>query len=812
MVVSYCWLSDLLPIHLSLNELCNILTSIGLEVESTEEIEQVRGSLNGLVIGEVLTCSKHPNADKLSVTTVDLGTGEPVQIVCGAPNVAAGQKVIVAPVGTTVYPTQGEPFLIKKAKIRGEESSGMICAEDEIGLGESHAGIMILPSTAVTGTTAKAYFNISEPDYAISIGLTPNRSDANSHVGVAKDVCAYLSYHRKEQFKVKFNVGIPDIAIRREIGIDAVLSNGIAQNFNVKISAPEACARYSGVLIEGVKIGPSPAWITEKLKTIGVRSINNIVDITNYILHETGQPLHAFDASKIEDGYIDVRFVEEGASFVGLDGKERKLRATDLMICSGSKPLAMGGVFGGLDSGVSDSTTNVFLESAYFNPAFIRKSSLHHGLRTDAATHFEKGTDINMVLPALYRAATLICQIAGGSIQTDLIDVYPTPIAQKTVAITYEFIKNLSGKDYPKKSVITILSALGFSIISETDHGFNVAVPTNKPDVLQPADIVEEIVRIDGLDQIDIPQRLNISLIPPQPSDRSLQEKMANVLCGMGLSETVTNSIVTGKFYPTHTGLVKMLNSLSSELDTMRPSMLESGLEVIRYNYNRKNSDLSLFEIGKVYRTENGTYKENTVAAIWATGTVAATNWTTTARNADISYIKGIIANVVAYFGLKNVTEAYDEASISWKWKNKVLASAYEVSADKLKEFDIKQPVVYAEIYWELWTEAANAAKIQYSEIPKYPSVERDLSLMVDNSVTYSQLEEATKQAKVEGLQSSVLFDVFENEKIGKGKKSFSVKYTFQLPDRTLTDAETEQQMAKLVQTYSQKLNAQVRQ
>ncbi len=781
------------------NELSKILTSIGLEVEAVEPVESIRGGLEGLVIGEVLTCQKHPNADKLSVTTVSLG-GEPVQIVCGAPNVAAGQKVVVAPVGATVHPTDGEPFAIKKAKIRGEESSGMICAEDEIGLGKSHAGIMVLPADAVVGTLAKEYFNIPKTDFAIHIGLTPNRSDANSHIGVARDVCAYLSHHRGTRYSIKTPV-VPGLGQQMQ-----------GSNIKVNIQAPVACPRYTGISLENVTVGPSPEWLQQRLQTIEVRSINNIVDITNYVLHEYGQPLHAFDADKIKGGEINVRLLPEGTGFTGLDGKERKLRADDLMICDAQTPLAMGGVFGGAESGITAATTNVFLESAYFDPKHIRRTSLHHGLRTDAATHFEKGVDINNVLPALMRAAQLIVDIAGGKIASGITDEYPQPLQPVKVTATYAYIQMLSGKEYSPAAIKNILTASGFEIEKETSEGFTVVVPSNKTDVSQPADLVEEVLRIDGLDNIELSGRLNIALTKGLPNDRSERERISELLCGMGLQEIVTNSIVNSKYYPGRTNLVQMINSLSSELDVMRPSLLEGGLEVIQYNCNRKSSDLSLFELGNIYAKQDDKYVQDAKLALWVTGNARVPQWDQKAQPANIFHLKGLLANLMDYCGIRNVSVTYSEDyELTGKWKNQVLWSAKKVTAARVAEFDIRQDVYFAEITWELWLKAMAANKISYKEVPKFPAVQRDLAIIIDNSVSYKQVQDATEQLRLDALQSFGLFDVFESEKLGKGKRSYALNYTFQLQDRTLTDTETEQLMKRLMDVYKNKLSAQIR-
>lgn len=799
MIISYQWLQEYLPHPVAIDELSRILTSIGLEVEAIEKAEAVKGGLEGLVIGEVLTCEPHPNADKLKLTTVNTGNGQALNIVCGAPNVAAGQKVVVATVGTTVHPSQGEPFLIKKAKIRGAESEGMICAEDEIGLGESHAGIMILPADAVVGTLAKDHFNIPSSDYAIHIGLTPNRSDANSHIGVARDVCAYLTHHTGELH----HVNQPDITLP-EKGNQPV-------DIKLSVTATEACPRYMGLTMTGVKIGPSPEWLQRRLQTIGARSINNVVDITNYVLHEYGQPLHAFDADKIKGREIQVRFEAAGTTFTTLDGKERKLQDSDLMICDANDGMCIAGVFGGMHSGITDTTNNIFLESAYFDPKHIRRTSLHHGLRTDAATHFEKGVDINNLQPALVHAAALIAELAGGVVAGDIQDIYPVPFQSPEVSISYDHIEKLSGKAYPAAAVKQLLTALGFGLVAETESGLTLTVPSNKTDVSQPADIVEEILRIDGLDNVMIPERLNISLSKALPNDRAEREKLATFLCGSGFQEIVTNSIVNSKYYPGRTDLVTMLNSLSSELDVMRPSMLESGLEVIAYNTNRKSADLLLFEAGNIYRREDGKYVQEAQLALFATGQVQGAGWNGKPVKADIYYLKGIIQNLFKVSGIRNTPITADEHSITWKWKNQELCKVMNVAAATLNAFEVKGEVCYAVINWALWLKAMEAANIRFTEVPKFPAVQRDLALVLDKSVSYLQVQQATDKLKLNGLQSYGLFDVFESDKLGAGKKSLALNYTFQLQDRTLTDAETEALMTQLVTAYQKELGAQIR-
>ena len=588
MTISYNWLSEYLPERIDPARLSVILTSVGLEVEKMEVFEEVKGGLKGLVVGQVLQVDQHPNADKLKLTRVDIGTGEPLHIVCGAPNVAEGQKVIVATVGTTIYPVTGDPMTMKLAKIRGSESQGMICAEDEIGIGSSHAGIMVLPADVPIGIQASAYFNPYH-DTIYEIGLTPNRMDAMIHWGVARDVCADLSHHERKDLKPvlpssKFSVDEQTLHI------------------SVTIENTKACRRYSGVCLSEVKVGPSPKWLQDRLKSIGLRPINNIVDLTNFIQHETGQPLHAFDYDSIRGQQIIVRTADAGTGFITLDEKERKLHGEDLMICDEEGPMCIAGVFGGLHSGVTEQTRNIFIESAYFDPVYIRKTSFRHGLRTDAATRFEKGIDISGTVTALKRAALLMKEVAGAKISSAIIDIYPEPLPKKEIALKYHYLKKLSGKNYHPDSIRKILQSLGFSIQLDSADAMVVEVPYHKPDVSLPADLVEEILRIDGLDNIEIPTSIRITPSVDENSRKeALKEKISNILTGLGFSEILTNSITNSAYYPEAvlTTAVKLLNNLSSELNIMRPSMLPTALEVIAFNINHKNNNLRFFEFGK---------------------------------------------------------------------------------------------------------------------------------------------------------------------------------------------------------------------
>lgn len=808
MIISYNWLSEYLPETIEPERLSKILTSIGLEVESLHKYEAVKGGLQGLVVGEVLTCEKHPDADKLKVTTVDIGAAEKLQIVCGAHNVAAGQKVVVATIGTTIYPFTGEPMTMKKAKIRGVESQGMICAEDEIGLGESHAGIIVLPHDTKAGTLLAEFFKLTD-DQIFEIGLTPNRSDAMSHLGVARDVCAYLSHHNKKEtivrspFKNNFK---PD-------------NQGL--QMEVLVENADACPRYAGVSIEGVTIADSPDWLQQRLKSIGLRPINNIVDITNFILHETGQPLHAFDADAIVGKKVIVKNLPEGTTFVTLDEKERKLFEEDLIICDGEeKPMCIGGVYGGAKSGVTSATKNIFLESAWFNPIRIRKTSLKHGLRTDAATRFEKGVDIGNTVNVLKRAATLIKEIAGGEIASDIIDVYPKPKEKTEVALKYHYLKKLSGKNYHGDTVKNILHSLGFELIKEGADEMRFKVPFSKTDVSMGADLVEEIMRIDGLDNVDIPSAITISpSVETLAHEAAYTEKVAEYLAGSGFQEIFTNSITNSAYYSEEVlgKTVKMINNLSDELNIMRPAMMETGLTSIAYNLNRKNNDLKFFEFGKTYSVnETGKYSEDNHLTIYITGNKTTDGWKGKGEKSDFYFIKAVFEKVMNVLGLK--TDVYIEAensdlsgALQANIKNDKIAELGLVSNTKLERFDIKQPVYYADLNWDRLLKLNKKNNIQHKDVSKYPAVNRDLAIIVDKALRFEAVQKATSLAKVNKLTSLSLFDIFESEKIGSGKKSMAISFTFLDEEKTMTDKEIDGMMNKIIGAYEKELNAEIR-
>ncbi len=807
MIISYNWLSEYLPEKIQPEKLSRILTSIGLEVEGLHIYESVKGGLAGLVTGEVLSCEKHPDADKLKITQVNTGEGAPLQIVCGANNVAVGQIVIVAPVNTIIHPVKGEPITIKKARIRGVDSQGMICAEDEIGIGTSHDGILVLPADTPVGKEVSQLFPSYE-DYILEIGLTPNRMDAMSHLGVARDVCAYLTHHEKKKFSVKS-------PFKAEVRPDNHLFD-----INVRIEDAKNCRRYAGITITGIHVADSPDWLQRRLKVIGLKPINNIVDITNFILHETGQPLHAFDADKITGKTVIIKKAEAGTLLTTLDDKQRKLTGNELIICNSETVMCLAGVYGGADSGVTNDTKNIFLESAWFNPASVRKTSLEHNLRTDAATRFEKGVDIGNTATVLKRAALMIKEICGGTFSGDLIDVYPIVAELKTVGLKYHYLKKLSGKTYHANTVKNILVALGFCIAEETTDELWVTVPSTKPDIQIPADIVEEIMRIDGLDNIEIPSAITITpSINSSAGDIALKEKIANNLIGQGFYEIFTNSITNSKYYNPQTlaSAVKMINNLSADLDVMRARMLETGLEVVAHNINRKNTDLMLFELGKTYQTEAvGRYLETKHLVLYLSGRTAGGDWQSDAKKADFFQLKGTCQNILTVAGIKDFKmEPVDteglENSVKMTVNDRLVGYAGSVAVATLANFSIKEPVFYADLYWDEILYLAQPAKIAYREVSKYPAVERDLALVLDKNVTYAQIEQVVTQAKISALQPIRLFDIFESEKLGNDKKSMAVNFTFLDESKTLTDKEIDGWMTALVRSFEQSLRAEIR-
>jgi phenylalanyl-tRNA synthetase beta chain len=814
MTISYKWLSEYLPVTVDPERLSRILTSIGLEVESMVKYEEVKGGLQGLLIGEVLSTEKHPNADKLTLTKVSIGKGEPLQIVCGAPNVAAGQKVVVAIVGTTIYPSAGEPLTMKIAKIRSVESYGMICAEDEIGLGTSHNGIMVLPEDVKVGTAAVDYFQPYE-DIIYEIGLTPNRMEAMSHWGVARDVCAYLSHHDKIDIK-------PKLPYSNSFKVD-----NTSLTIDVKIENEIACPRYSGVSISNVSIKESPKWLQQKLKSIGLRPINNIVDITNFIQHETGQPLHAFDADLIAGKKIVVKNLPEETKFITLDEKERKLSAEDLMICDASEGICIAGVFGGLHSGVSSATKNIFLESACFDAIIIRKTSFRHGLRTDAASRFEKGSDISATVNVLKRAATLIKEICGGEITSEVVDVYPKPKEKTEVSIKYHFIKKLSGKKYHPDTVKNILNSLGFETLKEGIDELRVSVPYHKPDISLPADLVEEILRIDGLDNIEIPEAITITpSVEENYAKETYREKVAACLVGQGFNEMMTNSITNANYFSEEEQqqMVKMMNSLSAELNILRNSLFETSLETVAHNLNYKNNSLRLFEFGKAYSkstqgkpgAQAATYHESEKLCLVVTGNKNEDNWKQKGISSDLFYLKGTVDVLLNAMGITaDSIELLEVPKLQnhlvYKFNNQVIAGAGEVKKKILDKFGIKQSVFFASLNWTMLAKLASEQTVKVKELPKYPSVQRDLAMIVSKELSWEKVEQSVQKIRLAQLRNLRLFDIFESEKLGAGKKSIAVNFIFSDEEKTLTDKEIDGWMNKIMTTLEKDLQAEIR-
>lgn len=816
MKISYNWLKQYVDIQETPEALSKILINLGLEVEGMERWQSVKGGLKGFVVGHVLECGKHPNADKLSLTKVDVGQGEALNIVCGAPNVAKGQKVVVATLGTKIYSGE-EVFEIKKSKIRGELSEGMICAEDEMGLGTSHEGIMVLPADVKVGTLAKDYFKV-EDDWFFEIGLTPNRIDCASHYGVARDLAAFFNQTQKvkltkpsvENFKTD----------NHELSIPVIVEN------------TEACRRYSGVTIKGVTIKESPEWLNNRLKAIGVRPINNVVDITNFVLHEIGQPLHSFDADKIKGSKVIVRTLPAGTKFKTLDEVERELHAEDLMICNETEGMCMAGIFGGIGSGVTDTTKNIFLESAYFNPVWVRKSAKRHGLNTDSSFRFERGTDPNNTVYALKRAALLIKELAGGTISSDIVDVYPAPIADFKVDVTFRGINNLIGKELPKDIIKNILLSLEIKIENETTEGLSLAVPPYRVDVQREPDIVEEIIRVYGYNNVEFSDKVVSTLTyseKPEPS--AIQNSVSDYLTGNGFNEIMCNSLTKSSYYENRESYKKsiayIINPLSSDLNCMRQTLIFGGLESVAYNINRKNQNLKFYEFGNCYffnKQENAQnkldqYSENFRIAVFLTGLTEQPNWNTPQTPCTFFHLKSIIHNLLQKAGV-NVTKAevkpvehelLANGLTYWFGKHK-LAEFGNVKKNILKEFDIKQEVFAGEINWNLVLQLIKNRAITYRELPKFPEVRRDLSMILDESVTYEQLMKLAEKTERKLLKNINLFDVYQGDKIEKGKKSYALSFTLQDEEKTLTDSQIDKVMENLMKAFEKDMNAKIRQ
>ncbi|CAN5826453.1 phenylalanine--tRNA ligase subunit beta [soil metagenome] len=802
MLISYDWLRQLIQTNKTAEELAAILTDAGLEVEGLHTFEVVKGGLAGIVIGEVLTCERHPDADKLSLTTVDIGAEAAKQIVCGASNVAAGQKVVVATENATLYPAGGELFKIKKSKIRGAVSEGMICAEDEIGLGTSHDGIMVLDTHLPNGTPAADFFGLRS-DQVFEIGLTPNRADAASHFGVARDLQALL----------RTRLQLPDISAFRV--------EDTSRPINIRIENPEACPRYAGLNLSGVTVQESPEWLRNRLRAIGLSPINNMVDVANYVLHELGTPLHAFDADQITGDQVVVKTVAEGTPFVTLDGVERKLREDDLMICNAEEPMVIAGVFGGKKSGVSAQTSTIFLESAYFSPHYVRRTSQAHGLKTDASFRFERGADPNMVVFALKRAALLMQQVAGGRVTSEIVDVYPEHIPHFQVLLRLDRLHRLIGQYIGVERIKVILTDLGILIAEEADTHLLLHVPPHKVDVKREADVIEEVLRIYGYNNIHLTDRLSTSFLAkfPHPNPEELRQKVHGYLAGIGFSETITNSLTNTDYYGAEAeagGLVRILNYNSEDLDAMRQTMVYSGLEVVRHNLNRRQKDLKLYEFGKVYGVNEEKYREQSQLALFLTGQAAAESWRGKPGKVGFHDLAGPVQQVLRKLHFPDYTpqplqHPYLAEGLAYSTRTGVaLAKLGLLDQRVCRQMEIKDPVWYAELNWDYLVRHYKSSLV-FTELPRFPEVRRDLSLVLDKPVTFEQIREVAQRAERKLLQSVNVFDVYEGDKIATGKKSYSVSFILQDPQQTLTDKVIDATMNRLMQQFEKQLGAVIR-
>ena len=808
MKISYNWLKQFIKVDWDAEKTGDLLTDLGLEIEGIDPYESVKGGLQGIVVGEVLSCEQHPNADRLKVTTVNIGADEYVQIVCGAPNVAAGQKVPVATIGTTLYSAEGEAWKIKKGKIRGEESFGMICAEDELGLGESHDGIMVLDKKLVVGTPVAEIFEI-ENDQVFEIGLTPNRADAMSHYGVARDLKAGLLQH-----EISVELITPSVS---SYHVDAR-----SLKIDVDVQDKEKAPRYCGVTISGVKVKASPDWLQHRLKSIGLSPINNIVDSTNYVLHELGQPLHAFDAHKITGNKIEVKTCKAGTKFTTLDEVVRELHQDDLMICDAEKPMCIAGVFGGIDSGVSENTVNIFLESAYFDPVSIRKTAKRHALNTDASFRFERGIDPNITEYALKRAALLIIEVAGGEITSDISDTYQNKIKDFEVRLSFDNAKKLIGKEIPRETIKSILASLDIKVNNVTEAGLGLTVPAYRNDVQREADIIEEILRVYGYNNIETTEKLNASIsYSTRFEDYKLQNIIGNQLVSQGFYEIMANSLTSPKYIELSDDLneahnVKMLNPLSNDLEVMRQSLLFSGLEAVAHNINRRRNDLKLFEFGKTYHQYNDAREEYKHLSIFVTGNKTNERWNSANSPSDFFYLKGTIEAILQRLGLTRLKSSPTKADIisegmTLSLGKKKMVDFGLVKKTILKDFGISQNVLFADFNWDNVLEMAQYNTIKFNAIPKYPEVRRDFALLLDDSVSFEDIHTIAKQTEKKLLKHINLFDVYEGKKLPSGKKSYAVSFTLQDEHKTLNDKQIDKIMSKLQANFESQLGAELR-
>ena len=820
MNISYNWLKEYLDFDLQPEEVAAALTSIGLETGSVEEVQTIKGGLEGLVVGEVLTCEMHPNSDHLHVTTVNVGSGEPLQIVCGAPNVAAGQKVIVAVNGTKLYDGDKE-FTIKRSKLRGVESNGMICAEDEIGVGTDHAGIIVLPSDTPVGLPAKEYYNIKS-DYVLEVDITPNRVDATSHFGVARDLAAYLKQNGKP-------------AELKRPSVEAFHIDDETPAIEVVVENTEACLRYSGVTIKGVTVKESPEWLQNRLRTIGLRPINNVVDVTNYILHGMGQPLHSFDAGKINGGKVIVKAANEGDKFVTLDGVERTLTARDLMICNTEKPMCIAGVFGGLESGVTEETTDVFLESATFHPTWIRKTARRFGLNTDASFRYERGLDPNATIYILKYAALLIKEVAGGTITGAIQDVYPKVFEPYKVNLTYEKINSLTGKVIPAETVKSIVDSLEMKITSETEEGLSLEVPVYRIDVQRDVDVIEDILRIYGYNNIEFSDHVKSSLSYQTPTDHSykMENLISEQLCGYGFNEILNNSLTRSAYYEALTTYpashcIMLMNPLSADLNCLRQTLLFGGLESIEHNMKRKKGNIHFYEFGNCYdfNAENkkegealSPYSEEYHLGIWVCGNRVENNWAHPNEKTSIYELKAYVENILVRLGVSlkkvifgNLTNDIYDAGLSLTTQSgKALGSLGIVSHKICKAMDIDTEVYYAELRWTALMKETKKNKVTYTDLSKFPGVKRDLALLIDKSVAFAEIQKIAFESKRKLLKEVTLFDVYEGKNLPEGKKSYAVSFFLEDETKTLNDKQIDAIMKKIQTNLEQKVGAQLR-